>query len=279
MPWWRSASGSSGRGRRPGPRTPPAAPGLLPGEQPAAVGPLARARWIAGEVAAGVGLGPAPGPRCRRPRPSAAGCAPAAPACRTRSSVGASRKMPFWLTRAGAAGAVVLLLEDQPLQQRSRRARRTLGPRDHRPAAPRRAALPLRVQLEALGGVAPRAAARGARWPPATRAPRARNALLALGVARFTRSPRPACFMDFASIPASELPASSALWACARWCRPNDGVHAVSRRPIRSSAWLTAFLVSARPKRGIAGDPVGELERRRASSSSRGTTRLTMPIS
>ena len=36
-----------------------------------------------------------------------------------------------------------------------------------------------------------------------------------------------------------------------------------ARRPIRSSAWLTAFLVSASPKRGICGDPraaiVGDL--------------------
>src|SRR5688572_1653292 len=48
--------------------------------------------------------------------------------------------------------------------------------------------------------------------------------------------------MDFASSPARESRPTSALWACAAWCRPKtESIPA--RMPCRSSAWLTAFFV------------------------------------
>ena len=57
--------------------------------------------------------------------------------------------------------------------------------------------------------------------------------------------------MPRASSPASESPDTSALCACATWCRPNTE-SIPGRIPIRSSHWLTARLASARPNGGIA---------------------------
>ena len=52
-------------------------------------------------------------------------------------------------------------------------------------------------------------------------------------------------------MPPSESAPTSALCACAKWCSPNTESMPV-RMPIGSSHWLTALLVSASPKRGIA---------------------------
>ncbi|MCY1462316.1 hypothetical protein D9M71_800790 [compost metagenome] len=51
----------------------------------------------------------------------------------------------------------------------------------------------------------------------------------------------------------------------------------VARLPIRSSALFTACLVSCRPRRGIS-DMRRATSRVTSSSTSRGTTLLTMPI-
>ena len=130
-------------------------PRLLAVEHPAAVDPAGPAR-DAGEVAAGVRLRPALAPEVLGRRHAAAGCRPAARRCRTRRCVGASRKMPFWVTRWRRAGPVVLLLEQQPLPQRRTAAAVLLGPRHHRPPVVEEPPLPLEVLREALAGVARR---------------------------------------------------------------------------------------------------------------------------
>src|SRR5689334_22599286 len=56
------------------------------------------------------------------------------------------------------------------------------------------------------------------------------------------------CAIDLASRPPRESSDVSALCAWAKWCSPNTE-SMPARMPCRSSAWLTAFLVSARPKR------------------------------
>ena len=67
--------------------------------------------------------------------------------------VGASRKMPFWLTRFGRPGAVVLLLEDEPLEDADV-APAVLGrPAHHGPAVLEHGVLPGAVRLEALGRI------------------------------------------------------------------------------------------------------------------------------
>ena len=81
--------------------------------------------------------------------------------------------------------------------------------------------------------------------------------------------------MPRASSPASGCPDTSALCACATWCRPNTE-SIPGRSPIRSSHWLTARLASARPNRGISAT-FSASSNVASSSSSRGTTRLTMP--
>ncbi|SLH69763.1 Uncharacterised protein [Mycobacteroides abscessus subsp. abscessus] len=83
--------------------------------------------------------------------------------------------------------------------------------------------------------------------------------------------------MERAFMPPSESAPTSALCACAKWCRPNTESMPV-RMPIRSSAWLTAFLVSASPNRGMAAI-FSASAIVSASSSARGTTRFTMPHS
>ena len=77
------------------------------------------------------------------------------------------------------------------------------------------------------------------------------------------------------SSPASESPDTSALCACATWCRPNTE-SIPGRSPIRSSHWLTARLASASPNGGISAICPASANVA-ASSSPRGTTRLTMP--
>ena len=134
-------------------------PGLLPGEAPAAVASSRTARLLMPARSL-----PALGSHQPWHHRSSA----AAMRGRKRSFcswvpnskiVGASRKMPFWVTRCGAPGPVVLLLEDEPLPQAGAAAAVLLGPRHHRPAVGEEPLLPLEVAGEALGGVARRAAA------------------------------------------------------------------------------------------------------------------------
>ena len=94
-----------------------------------------------------------PGTTDPPPRPSAAGSGPAAPCVPNSKIVGASRKIPFWVIRWGARGRVVLLLEDQPLPQRWRRARRRPRARTRPPNVPREGLLPFEVGREAVRGV------------------------------------------------------------------------------------------------------------------------------
>ena len=156
----------------------PGGPGLLPGEQPpvVAVDPP-RPAADAGQVAAGVGLGPPLAPDLlarghRREEPP-----PAAASVPNSNRVGASRNTPFWLTRVGACGPPVLLLEDQPLDDPHAPAAVLLGPRDHRPPVGVHGLLPGAVGLEPRGGVeGGQGARRRGRARPATRAPRCRNA-------------------------------------------------------------------------------------------------------
>src|SRR5699024_2663495 len=83
--------------------------------------------------------------------------------------------------------------------------------------------------------------------------------------------------MDCADCPANESDAVSPLCACAKWCRPKTESIPL-RMPIWSSAWLTAFLVRASPKRGISAIfPASSVVL--SVSSSRATTRLSMPHS
>jgi len=59
------------------------------------------------------------------------------------------------------------------------------------------------------------------------------------------------------------------------WCKPNTE-SMPDRIPIRSSHWLIARLVSARPNRGISAT-FSASAKAAGSSSARGTTWLTMP--
>ena len=64
--------------------------------------------------------------------------------------------MPFCVTRCGRAGAVVLLLEDEPFPEGRRSSAVLLGPRDDRPPRREQLLLPLDVAEEAIAGVARR---------------------------------------------------------------------------------------------------------------------------
>ena len=86
-----------------------------------------------------------------------------------------------------------------------------------------------------------------------------------------------AFFIVRASWPASESEPVSALWACARWCSPKT-LSMPALRPIRSSAWLTARLASARPNGGSAAirSAIASVS---SSSCARSITRVTIPSS
>ena len=62
--------------------------------------------------------------------------------------------MPFCVTRCGRAGAVVLLLEDEPFPEARVAPAELLGPRHHREASVEECAFPLEVRGEAGAGVA-----------------------------------------------------------------------------------------------------------------------------
>ena len=135
-----------------------------------------------GEVGAGVGLGVALAPQLRRRAGSRAGTARCCSGVPKAISVGPSSPSPMWPTRAGRAGAGVLLVEDDLLEQRQPAAAVLRGPAEAGPAVPRRGAAPrpgARRRPRARAGAAPAAQRRRTRRPGCPRAtPRtsARNA-------------------------------------------------------------------------------------------------------
>ena len=104
-----------------------------------------------GQVGAGAGLGVALRPQLLDGQDLRAGTAAAAPCVPNAISVGPSSSSPRWLTRAGAFGSRVLLVEDHLLPEReaaaavllrasprrSSRARRGAGSRPAAPGSPR----------------------------------------------------------------------------------------------------------------------------------------------
>ena len=129
------------------------APGLLPVEHPAPAFLVAPGGGLErGQVGAGLGLGPALRPhllagRHRRQEPVLL-LGRAVVEDDRREQEDAVLGDP-----AGSAGAVVLLLEDHPLDQRRIAAVVLLGPRHDRPARGGELRLPLLVGGPALGGV------------------------------------------------------------------------------------------------------------------------------
>ncbi len=132
----------------------PAGPGLLPVEDPAAVvrRVACGARADAGEVAAGVGLGPALAPdlvagRHRREIAGLLGLGP------VLEHGGGEQEDAVLAHPLGGPGPVVLLLEDEPLEEPEVAAAVLDRPADHGPAVLEHRVLPGPVGLEAVGRI------------------------------------------------------------------------------------------------------------------------------
>ena len=131
----------------------PAGPRLLPGEAPAvAVAVADGAGTYPGQVAAGVGLGPALAPHLF-PRGHWRQEALLLFGRAVLEQGGGQQEDAVLAHPLGRPGAVVLLLEDQPLHDADAAAAVRRGPTDHRPAILEEPALPGPVGGEAIGRV------------------------------------------------------------------------------------------------------------------------------
>ena len=136
-------------------------PGLLAVEHPAAAVVVAGGPALdAGEVGAGVGLGPALAPQVLGRRHPGQEAGLLLVGAELEDGRGEQEDAVLG-DPLGTARPVVLLLEDQPLPQRGAPAAVLLGPRHDRPPGLEELLLPLDVQGEALRRVARRQAASG----------------------------------------------------------------------------------------------------------------------
>ena len=131
----------------------PGGPGLLPGQAPSGAGVVADGHALDGsQVAAGVGLRPPLAPEVLG-RGHAGQDAVLLLLGTELEQRGCEQEDPVLRDPLGTPGAVVLLLEDEPLEQGGLTAAVLPGPRHHGPAGVEELALPFPVQGEAGGRV------------------------------------------------------------------------------------------------------------------------------